>query len=103
MDVQMVHGLTNGFLTWPKLQTLSKSLQKQPESAHPSSYVIGPAYWQHTLTSLVNFFLAGIAQGFRIGYHNPQSSLKSAKRNLACALQHPEVIDRYLDEELALQ
>ena len=59
-------------------------------AAHPDQYV-------------VNFFLVEIAQGFRIGYHNPQSSLKSAKRNLACALQHPAVIDRYLDEELALQ
>ena len=42
-------------------------------------------------------------QGFRIGYHNPQSSLKSAKRSLVCALQHPEVVDHYLEEELALK
>jgi len=57
----------------------------------------------HPEQSLVNFFLAGIAQGFHVGYHNLQSSLKSAKRNLSCALQHPVVIDYYLDEELALQ
>ena len=83
----------------------------------------------HPDQSLVNFFLAGISQGFcigyhnpgilqgfrigyhnpeilqgfRIGYHNPQSSLKSAKRNLVCALQHPEVVDHYLEEELALK
>ena len=57
----------------------------------------------HPDQSLVNFFLAGISQGFCIGYHNPQSSLKSAKRNLVCALQHPEVVDHYLEEELALK
>ena len=48
----------------------------------------------HPVQLPVNFFLAGISQGFHIGYHNPKSSLKSAKRNLHCALQHPEVIHK---------
>ena len=33
-DVQKTHGLTNGSLMWPKLLTLSKSLQRQQESVH---------------------------------------------------------------------
>ena len=57
----------------------------------------------HPDQSLVNFFLAGISHGFRIGYHNPQRSLKSAKQNLVCALQHPEVVNHYLEEALALK
>ena len=40
---------------------------------------------------------------FRIGYHNPHSSLKSAKQNFACALQYPKVVDHYLEEELAMK
>ena len=56
---------------------------------------------EHPDKSLVKFFLAGITLGFRIGYCNPQSSLKSARRNLDCALQHPEVVNHYLEEELA--
>ena len=81
---------------------------KVPTEATGISSPLILRHWTNLLAAhpdrpLVNFFLAGIAQGFRIGYHNPQSSLKSAKRNLACALQHPEVIDCYLDEELALQ
>jgi len=52
---------------------------------------------------LVNFFLAGISQDFSIGYHNSQSPLKSAKRNLFCALKYPKVVDHYLEEKLALE
>ena len=53
---------------------------------------------EHPDKSLVKFFLTGISQGFRNGYHNPQSLLKSTRRNLDCALQHPEVVDHYLEE-----
>ena len=49
---------------------------------------------------LTSFFTTGLSQGFQIGYR-PQQPLKSAKCNLACALEHPEVVDQYLTEELA--
>jgi len=45
---------------------------------------------------VVSFFLSGLTDGFRIGY-NPH---KSAKRNLACALEHLDVVNQYLTEEL---
>ena len=49
---------------------------------------------------LTSFFISGLLHGFRVGYSS-QKSLKSAKRNLPCALEHPEVVDQYLAEELA--
>ena len=45
---------------------------------------------------LAEFFTLGIAQGFRIGYAYGQGTLRSAQRNLDCALQHKEVVDDYL-------
>ena len=50
---------------------------------------------------LIEFFITGISQGFRIGYSAQQSSLKSASRNLPCAFHHPEIVDQYLAEECA--
>ena len=47
----------------------------------------------HLDKALTKFFITGISQGFRIGYTTQQSSLKSASRNLICALHHPEVVD----------
>ena len=38
--------------------------------------------------------------GFQIGY-SIQKSLKSAKRIFGCALDHPEIMDQYMIEELA--
>lgn len=55
---------------------------------------------KHPNKELTSFFTTGLSQGFQIGYR-PQQSLKSAKRNLACALEHPEVVDQYLTDELA--
>ena len=54
----------------------------------------------HPNKELTSFFTTGLSQGFQIGYR-PQQLLKSAKHNLACALEHPEVVDQYLTEELA--
>jgi len=51
---------------------------------------------------LVQFVLDGISQGFRIGFTNPPSSLKSARCNLTVAQQHPEVVDEYLHSEVSL-
>jgi len=63
--------------------------------------------WQKALSDhpkrpLVDFFLSGISQGFRIGFKQQLNSLQSTKRNLSCALQHPETVEKYLTEEIAL-
>jgi len=49
---------------------------------------------------VASFFISGLTYGFRIGYFS-DTRLKSAKRNLPCALDHPEVVDQYLAEELS--
>ena len=66
-----------------------------------------PSTWEALLTShpnrqLVQFFMSGISQGFRIGFKQPKKTLKSAKRNLGCALDHPETVTKYLADEIAL-
>ena len=63
--------------------------------------------WQYHLVShpnedLVDFFLHGISQGFRIGFKGSTSSLHSARKNLQGAILHPEVVDAYIKDELAL-
>ena len=52
---------------------------------------------------LASFFMFGISHGFRIGFNQPSSTLKSAKKNLDCALQHPQVVEEYLLEEVTQQ
>ena len=50
---------------------------------------------------LAKFFLTGISEGFRIEYRYGEFPLKSARANLHGAHDHPEVVDRYLDTEIA--
>lgn len=65
--------------------------------------------WQEALSQypnqqLVKFFLQGIAEGFRIGYsHHTGGILKSARKNLEGARQHPKVMDEYLSKEMHLK
>ena len=56
----------------------------------------------HPNRPLVDFFITGLTEGFRIGFRDQSTPLKSAKRNLSCALQHPDVVQTYLTEEMAL-
>ena len=51
---------------------------------------------------LVNFFISGLQDGFRIGFTSCTANIKSAKRNMQCALEHPEVVESYLADEVAL-
>ena len=51
---------------------------------------------------LVNFFISGIQEEFGVGYTPCTAKIKSAKRNLQCALEHPEVVESYLADEVAL-
>ncbi|XP_065884002.1 uncharacterized protein [Dysidea avara] len=56
----------------------------------------------HPNKPLTDFFLSGVTQGFRIGFKQQLHPMKSAKRNLCCALQHPNTVEKYLAEEIAL-
>lgn len=66
---------------------------------------VGPT-WERLLVdypdrALVEFFLDGLANGFRIGFSSPLSMLRSSRRNLPSAHEHPEVVDDYLGREVA--
>jgi len=52
--------------------------------------------------SLVDFFISGIQEGFRIGFTPCNIRIKSAKRNLNCAVEHPDVVESCLAEEVEL-
>jgi len=54
----------------------------------------------HPNSSLVNFFISDISQGFRLGFNRNLTLLKLACRNLSSA-EHPAVVEEYLTAELA--
>jgi len=51
--------------------------------------------------ALAEFFITGLLHSFEIGFNNPSSLLRSARKNLLGALQHPKVVDDYLKVEIA--
>mgnify|MGYP002259925768 CR=1 FL=1 len=55
----------------------------------------------HPNQSQVAFVLDGLRYGFRLGFHHSRK-LKSATTNKPSAKQHPDVIDRYLANEVSL-
>ena len=81
---------------------------KIPQSAQQIHTPLIFGTWQQALLQypnqqLVEFFLKGISEGFRIGYsYHIGSNLKAAKKNIEGARQHPQVVDEYLSKELDL-
>ena len=55
----------------------------------------------HPIKQLKEFFIKGISQGFRIGFKYPLQPLISARRNLNCALKHPDTVEEYLADEIS--
>ena len=77
-----------------------------PSSARSIHTPLIHASWERELIHhpnqlLTSFFLTGISQGFRIGFNMPKAGLKSARRNLTGALQHPDVVQEYLKCEVS--
>ena len=54
----------------------------------------------HPDRAYVRYILAGISEGFRIGFRRDMT-LRSAPRNMFSALEHPDVVQAYLDIECA--
>lgn len=54
----------------------------------------------HPDQELVSFVLIGIREGFRLGFN--MTPLRPAKRNKKSAEEHPDVVDDYLGNEVAL-
>ena len=89
------------------LTGVSETVFVQLEASKIST-LLHPQNWQALLEEypskpLASFFMFGISHGFRIGFNQPSSMLKSAKKNLDCALQHPQVVEEYLLEEVTQQ
>jgi len=64
-----------------------------------------PHAWETALVghpdkTFVKYILAGLTQGFRIGF-NRHCPFKSASTNMPSAREHPKVVERYISEELA--
>ena len=64
------------------LQEWDKALEKHPDQVY------------------AKFLGRGLHQGFRVGFNRSQS-LRSAKNNMKSAVDHPEVVSKYLAEEVA--
>ena len=63
--------------------------------------------WQDFLAShpnqkLVQLFLKGLIQGFRIGFNNFINSLQLARISLQGTTLHSEVVEKYLKDQFAL-
>ena len=66
---------------------------------------LDPTAWSvalhpHPDKAFVRFLLKGLREGFRIGFHRP-APLQSAPCNMRSALQHPDVVQEYLERECA--
>ena len=86
--------------------TLPPSL-KIPLSAGQISTPLNISTWHRHLVDypnqdLARFFLAGVSNGFKVGFSNVSVNLKSARTNLHSVSLHPEVVDEYIQNELSL-
>lgn len=56
---------------------------------------------EHPDTRLKDYVLRGIQEGFRVGYDYRNHKCKRVKDNLRSALEHPDVVCKYIAEECA--
>lgn len=99
------------YATWLKdwtthLATAPTSI-RVPSMATAITTPLKPWAWRQLLAThpnrlLVDFFITGLLEGFRLGFTGPGSSLRSATRNLGGALDHPKVVDDYLAAEISI-
>ena len=73
-------------------------------SCAPWTFIKVMNVWEEQLKShpdsrFVSLLLQGLANGFNIGF-NPTLPRRSAKTNLMSALDHPEIVSAYIEEEL---
>jgi hypothetical protein len=56
----------------------------------------------HSDRRRVDYVLNSLRFGFQLGFHSHLCKLKSATSNRASAIEHPAVIDEYLNKEVSL-
>ncbi|XP_065918904.1 uncharacterized protein [Dysidea avara] len=86
------------------LSGAQESILVPPEATRISTPLV-PERWRSHLVpypdkKLTYFFISGITSGFRLGCKTPLRTLKSSRKNLVSAFEHPEVVDEYLANEL---
>ena len=77
-----------------------------PANAARVSTPLNPAAWQVMLQhrpnrDLVSRFMSRITQGFCIGLNRSCHTLKSARKNLGSAIEHPKIVEEYLAAEIS--
>ena len=93
--------------SWTNHLSHQPSDVKVPPAARTVNTPLDASHWKKLLADhpnrpLVDFFTSGITEGFHIGFKEQSTPLKSARRNLSCAIQHPETVENYLTDEIAL-
>ena len=56
---------------------------------------------EHPDREWVQYLRAGIRNGFRVGFSGERGTLRSCSRNMKSAEEHPQVVQEYLDKEVA--
>ena len=77
-----------------------------PEEYSTITTPLKVSVWEHQLRNhpdknFVRYILAGIHQGFRLGFQHQSSSLLPAKANMHSARSNPIVVSDYLEKEVA--
>lgn len=105
-DKALSHTYTTWLLNWRSYMTDASYRVMVPPEAAVVTTPLRPHNWLELLSTFPNqdlkeFFINGLLHGFKIGFKNPLSQLRSSKKNLLGALQHPQVVDDYLQAEIA--
>ena len=105
-DNALSYTYTTWLLNWRSYMTDASYRVMFPPEAAVVSTPLQPHNWFELLSTFPNqdlkeFFINGLLHGFKIGFKNPLSQLRSSKKNLLGALQHPQVVDDYLQAEIA--
>ena len=58
--------------------------------------------WYHLDVEFSHYVLTGLAQGFCIGFDRAKVQCVGPQNNMQSALQHPSVVEDYLQNEIAL-
>ena len=81
------------------------NLEQLPNSLCKIVTPMKASEWRNMLATypdkrFANFLLRGIESGFRIGFNRNMVQLKSRHQNLISAVDHPQVVQAYLDNEI---
>lgn len=87
------------------LEACSGGRNDLPETSHRITTPLVASRWQaamqaHPDRAYTGYVVAGIQQGFRVGFEHGRQGCRSVSNNMASAQQHPEPVTEYLATEL---